>query len=45
MFDIKFVIFSQEMLCKLSIFFTHRLASTKAYQKKIKVWGCHFENY
>jgi hypothetical protein len=33
-FDIKFVIFSQELLCKLSIFFTHRLASTKAYQKK-----------
>jgi hypothetical protein len=22
------------LLCKLSIFFTHRLASTKAYQKK-----------
>jgi hypothetical protein len=30
--------FLQELLCKLSIFFTHRLASTKAYQKKkIKV--------
>jgi hypothetical protein len=38
-FEVKFVIFSKKLLCKVSIFFIDRLASTKAYQKNKKKMG------
>jgi hypothetical protein len=33
-FEEKYVIFSKKLLCKVSMFFIHRLASKKAYQSQ-----------
>jgi hypothetical protein len=39
-FEVKFVIFSKKLLCKVSIFFfIHRLATRKVYQKEKKKVG------
>jgi hypothetical protein len=35
----KIVIFSKKLLCKVPIFFTHRLNSSKIYQKEKKKVG------
>jgi hypothetical protein len=35
----KFVIFSKKLLCKVPIFFSHRLGSRKVYQKGKKKVG------
>jgi hypothetical protein len=42
-FEIKFVIFSKKLLCKVSIFFIRRLASSLS-EKEEKRGDCHLKN-
>jgi hypothetical protein len=37
--EVKFVIFSKKLLCKVPIFFIHRLGSRKVYQNEKKKVG------
>jgi hypothetical protein len=44
MFEVKFVFFSKKLLCKVPMFFIHRLGNKKVYQKqKKKSEGCHLK--
>jgi hypothetical protein len=42
-FESKYVIFLKKLLCKVSMFFIYRLASTKASQKNRKNWELSFK--